>query len=119
MRPSSNKSTGNLATVYIPQNVGDKNLHAATQYGIFTTFTRHELPTDPEGVEEWVSEVKKWVSTYNPDHDYFLLIGDPLLISVVSALTATMFTYYNALKWDRQTRSYIVVKVNLGEEDEV
>lgn len=111
MKPSENKPF-----VYIPYNDGTKNLHAATLYGTFATFMRHELPTDPEGVSEFVALCKDWISDYNPETDCILLIGDPVLMSIVSALTAKQHSYYNVLKFDRQSRSYIKIRIDLKEE---
>lgn len=111
------KSSANKSMVFIPHSDGTKNIHAATAYGEPTIFTRRDIQTDPEGIEDCINECKDWLGNYNPNTDYILLIGDPVLISIVSALTATIFTRYTLLKWDRQTKTYIKVVINLGEED--
>ena len=46
------------------------------------------------------------------DEDYILPVGDPVLIGLATALAAKANRgHVNLLRWDRQTRQYIKIKV--------
>lgn len=104
----------NKPVVYVLQDNGTKNIYPATILGMITVFTRNDMSAFID-TKEWVSDLATWLSSYDPDKDYILLIGDPLLISAASAVTALMFSSYTVLKWDRQERVYIPVKFTPGE----
>lgn len=101
--------------VWVPQDQGTKNLFPATFFGTLQVFTRHELTVlDPMAVDQWVDDLGTWISGYDPEQDFVLLIGDPVLISVLSAQIALMFSHYTALKWDRQSKVYLAVELRPG-----
>lgn len=56
------------------------------------------------------------------DEDYLIAVGDPSVIAIASAIAAANNRgRFNLLKWDKETRVYILVQVNLfhkpGRED--
>lgn len=51
-------------------------------------------------------QLRKILINFNPDTDYLLALGDPVVISVASALIGYDHGYFRLLKWDRRASSY-------------
>jgi hypothetical protein len=63
--------------------------------------------------DEVVPQLKNALRDFDPDNDYLLSVGDPLVIAAASALIAYEHDYFRLLKWDRQQRRYIPIMVKL------
>ncbi len=52
---------------------------------------------------------------FNSDHDYLLLVGDPILIALAASLVSHNTNgLYKILKWDREDSKYNPVTLDLG-----
>ena len=48
---------------------------------------------------------------FNPNADYLLLAGDHLQMVLFTAKLATLHPWFNVLRWDRQIRAYLPVRI--------
>ena len=100
-------------TVYIVQKPDEKkNIISARDYGDFK-FLLPEKTNLMWNSEEVVSTIKKELRYFN-DRDHLLLIGDPAVIGICTAVAAD----YNRgrvkfLKWDNREYKYYPVEVEL------
>jgi hypothetical protein len=54
------------------------------------------------------------------DDDYILPVGDPVIIATVAAIAADMNNgQYKILKWDKPTRQYASIQVNIDGKEYV
>jgi len=60
-----------------------------------------------------VDQLRSKLQHFDPDHDYLLSLGDPVVISVACALIGYEHDYFRLLKWDRNQRRYIPYEVKL------
>ena len=102
-----------MKTVYIVQKPDEKkNILSAKDFGEFKFVFSEKLNLMCEP-EETVSIAKKELRYFN-DQDHLLLIGDPALIGICTAVAAD----YNRgkvkfLKWDNREFKYYPVEVEL------
>jgi hypothetical protein len=98
--------------VFITAYDPTKNLRGAAAFGTPTYLLK---TTDVgDALPLYIPELREKLKEIRPT-DFLLLVGDPLLIATVAALAA----YYcegkvAMLKWDRQTREYFPVKLDLN-----
>lgn len=107
--------------VYVVTETGNHNITPAMEYGDIEVIlppnaqiTFSPVPT--------VNRIRRALSKFN-DNDYLLFIGDPVSISVISAMAAARnHGRYKCLKWDKLDRRYIPIQIDLypkkGESDE-
>ena len=98
-------------TVYVVQEVKGMNLFPATEFGELEIL----LPQGQVGfsagptVKRLYSGLRKF--TYE---DYLLMIGDPAAIALAGAVANNISNgKLKLLKWDKQEKSYYVIKANL------
>lgn len=60
-----------------------------------------------------VSELTKRLKDFDPEQDYLLLVGNPCLIGLATAL-ASRAGYIQLLQWSGKDRRYIPVRADLG-----
>lgn len=60
-----------------------------------------------------VRQLREPLKTFDPDKDFLLAVGDPVVIAVASAMVGYDHEYFWLLKWDRQQRRYIPYEVKL------
>jgi len=53
-----------------------------------------------------VQDIKKWMQDFDPDQDFLLLSGDPVLIGYAFHLAIWKKGYIRILKWDQISKSY-------------
>lgn len=58
-------------------------------------------------------QLRKSLINFDPQTDYLLALGDPVLASVASALLAYEHGHFTLLKWDRQQRIYVPYKIEV------
>lgn len=64
-------------------------------------------------IQPLVAQLRSQLRGFSDD-DYLLTVGDPVAIGVATAIAAEMNRgRVNILKWDRQTRQYVAVDVNI------
>jgi len=99
-------------TVYVVQEVEGRNVLTASKYGtlevVLPSKTNLMLTTAPA-----VRTVKRELSNFS-DEDYLLLMGDPASIGLCCAVAAAVNSgRFKVLKWDRQSRDYYAVSLEL------
>lgn len=99
--------------VYVVQEVKNKNLVPALEFGSLETVLEAEVQVFLNS-KQVVEHVQQKLVFYS-DKDYILAIGDPVAIGIVCAVAASMNEgRFTVLKWDRQERVYIPVSVDLN-----
>tara|TARA_R110000751_G_scaffold129373_1_gene231429 strand:+ start:29 stop:352 length:324 start_codon:yes stop_codon:yes gene_type:complete len=100
-------------TVYIVQKPDEKkNILSAQTWGKleFILSEKQDLFWEPE---KTVTEIKKVLSNFN-DNDYLLLIGDPALIGICTAIACDQnHGFVKFLKWDNREFKYYPVEIKL------
>jgi len=99
-------------TVYVVQEVEGRNVLSASNFGklevVLPSKTNLMLTTAPA-----VRTVKRILSGFS-DEDYLLLMGDPASIGLCCAVAAAInHGRFKVLKWDRQSRDYYGVELDL------
>lgn len=98
--------------VYVVQETPGRNLVPALQYGEVEVL----LPPGQVAFSS-VPTVRRLNHNLRnfSDEDYLLMMGDPVAIALAGAVAARYNGgRMNILKWDKQERRYIVVKVDLN-----
>lgn len=58
--------------------------------------------------------MERTVAKFNPEQDYLLISGDHLQLLALTAMLAVRFGSFSVLRWDRQLREYIPVRLHSG-----
>jgi hypothetical protein len=101
-----------LSKVYLIQETGKWNITPALDFGEVKVLLppQFNLVFDTENVVKHLQEKLEGVTT----KDYLLLSGDPALIGIATAIAADYLDgEINLLKWDRQEKIYIPIKLSL------
>ncbi len=101
--------------VYITQDTGRINLMPATRYGELHVLTHRDCPID--NTNEFITKIAHELSNFDPNTDYLVLVGDPVLIGVCVAIVAGRWDRLTVLKWDRQEICYAPIKLVFREEN--
>lgn len=100
-----------MARVFVVQEVPGRNITPALTYGEVVILAEHDL--SPFSAGPTVAEMRRRLEQYQPG-DWLLLIGDPTLIGLATAFVAAKTGgYLNILKYDRQSQTYIPLKINM------
>jgi hypothetical protein len=57
-----------------------------------------------------------WLCDFNPETDYLLLTGDPVLIALCAAFLSRSGERIPMLKWDRQEKKYTSIIIDFKGE---
>lgn len=99
--------------VYVVQAQPGKNIVPARKWGDLIEL----LPANDQiiiSADKAISLIGDKLSRFD-DKDYLLLIGDPIAIMAAGVMAAKVNNgKVNTLKWDRQTTSYYVVKLDFS-----
>ena len=98
-----------MSTVYIVQDSPGKNFLPAKNYGELRVLLS---PHDTElGINDIAEKLHQKLSSIKSD-DYLLLVGDPAIIGIVSAIALDLTDgCLNLLRWNRSRYEYIVERV--------
>jgi hypothetical protein len=103
--------------VYVIQEQVGKNLLPARRFGELTVL----LPANAQvglSAGQVARHLMSKLSNFK-DEDYLLLIGDPVIIGVATAVAAHWNNgRVSLLKWDRQEHTYYPVSFNLYQKGE-
>jgi hypothetical protein len=101
------------STVYVVQKPDEKkNIISAREFGDFQ-FILPEKTSLMWNPQETVSAIKKEL-LYFDNKDYLLLIGDPAVIGICTAVAAGYSQgHVTFLKWDNREFKYYPIKVEL------
>lgn len=102
-----------MSKVYVVQEDPKKNLAPAMKFGeivIVCPFGQVNFDT-----AEITNVIAVKLEDFNEDEDYLLLVGDPTLIAICSAMVG-LYTngMFRILKWDRQEHIYYAINLDLG-----
>jgi hypothetical protein len=101
-----------VPTVYVVSETNQHNISPALQFGEIETI----LPPNAQvafSVVPTVRRIQRKLENFS-DQDYLLFIGDPTAIAIVSAVAAARnHGRYKCLKWDRFSKRYIPIQVDL------
>jgi hypothetical protein len=53
-----------------------------------------------------LQKIERALFAFNPEEDFLLPVGDPLLIATATAFLGRRFDSFRILKWNRKTASY-------------
>lgn len=103
-----------MSKVFLIQEDPNKNLTGAKEYGrVVVLLPYSQVSHDASFAIDAMFEKLK---DFSPDDDFLLLMGDPVLIAAASAIVTQLTDgYFRVLKWDRQTKTYNIVLIDLGE----
>lgn len=101
-----------MPVVYVPQEQRSKNISAALAYGTHIVSCLDQEYQVYASTPDTVTKIRSAFQSFQPD-DYLLLIGDPILIALASAVATSHYDVINVLKWDSQTRTYVPVVLDL------
>lgn len=96
--------------VFIIQDDGRKNLSPAAKYGEVVVLATRDMPIFADTTNSIVM-LRSKLKDYNPDVDFLLMTGDPLLIGATMALVAIQCHKVQCLKWDKQNLTYIPITI--------
>lgn len=113
-------------TVYVIQNqmrfdhtkqelVPRFDLTSASEYGeIEFLLSPSAGPFSPESI---LSELREKLADFTDD-DHLLLIGNPVLIGLASAIASDMAGIVNFLQWSGKDQKYIIIRADVFPDDE-
>jgi hypothetical protein len=104
-----------MPIVYVIQEQSGKNILPATKYGEIKTLFAPDFNAG-FSAGQVASRLMLLLSNYK-ETDYLLLIGDPVIIGIATAVASHWANgKVSLLKWDRQENMYYPVKFNLFHE---
>ena len=98
-------------TVYVIQEMPYKDVLSAEEYGDLKAVVDPglQLLLSPNPITE---KIKKVLKDFN-DNDYLLLIGDPSIIGIATAVASDInMGRFKVLKWDRRREKYFPIEIN-------
>lgn len=103
-------------TVFIVQDDGRRDFSGAKRFGDLEPLIG--IDAYPDNAHERVPVMTKIMRAklkdFRPLHDFLLLTGDPIAISLATAvITESGTASYCCLKWDRENKGYFSVWINL------
>ena len=102
-----------MAKVYVVQEDPNKNLAPAMKFGSIVVLCPYgQVNFDASECTDMIADK---LEHFNEEEDYLLLVGDPTLIAICSAITG-LYTngIFKVLKWDRQEHIYYPIHLDLG-----
>jgi len=99
-----NNELGNTRTVYVVQVDNNKDLSDAKKYGALRAVFAN--PRKPYDTDAMISKARHILKDWQAG-DYLLMIGDPALCAICTALVSEMVGKVDLLSWDRNTFQYV------------
>ena len=99
--------------VYITQD-NSKNYAPAHQYGEPSFVTNLEYSSIKNSATNDVihENIARMAGKFNPDKDFVLLSGDPVIIALVINAVLTKYGNVKILKWQSQDRIYVPITIS-------
>jgi hypothetical protein len=60
-----------------------------------------------------VLQLRGLLRDFDPDNDFLLAVGDPVVMAVAAALIGNEHDYFTLLKWDRRQARYLPYEVKM------
>lgn len=100
-----------MGTVFVVQESIGKNLTSAKEFGDIEVIFQLSDQVYYSDSQPFIDKCEDVLEEFDPEKDYILLLGDPVLISVVGSVLSQRVFGYNVLKWDRQSSTYVPVYI--------
>ena len=102
-----------MSKVYITQD-NNKNYTASHGFGDpeFITDLEYSSVANSKRNENILEQVKQTSFVYDPEVDFILLSGDPVIIGLVMHQLLKEHGRINLLKWDNQERKYAPLTIS-------
>lgn len=93
---------------------GNNDYAPAEKYGEVRFVTRADLRSIPSSSvnEQAIIDIKDFVAQYDPEIDYIVPVGNPMMTIFVATLVAQKADIHNYLKWDGRQADYVVFKMS-------
>jgi hypothetical protein len=80
----------------------------AIQYGDIEFITHHDMPTygKSHAQSAWNDDVQRFVTAYDPDHDFIITTGQPTAILAVGFALGQVNKHPRFLLWRREENRY-------------
>lgn len=95
---------GNVKTVYVVQVDNNKDLSDAKRFGQLRAV--FGSPRKPYNTQIMIHNARKILQHWQ-EGDYLLMLGDPALCGICTALISEIDPIINILSWDRNTFQYV------------
>ena len=97
-----------MSRVFVIQDNGTLNLSDAKRYGELTPLIeRDAFPDDADERIKAIHDIMcARLRTFNPVHDFVLLVGAPEAIAMAFLILGADHDTIKTLKWDRENRGY-------------
>tara|TARA_R100001377_G_scaffold35954_2_gene19957 strand:+ start:170 stop:511 length:342 start_codon:yes stop_codon:yes gene_type:complete len=98
-------------TVFVIQEMPYKDVLSAAEYGELKSIIEpgYQLLLSPNPITDKIINALK---DFN-DEDYLLLIGDPSIIGIATAVASDInMGRFKVLKWDRRREKYFPISIN-------
>lgn len=103
-----------MSKVYVIQEDPKKNLTRAKEYGQLVILMPPNQVTFDSSFA--VDMMEKKLKDFDYDEDFLLLVGDPVLIAIASAIVAGVTGgIFKVLKWDRLESDYNALDIDVGD----
>lgn len=105
--------------VYIPQENSRLNYLDAERFGriIFITEENYSPIQSSRVNKKLMGLIQQTAQEFNPDTDFLLLTGSPILIGYMFHLIMAKKGFVNVLQWDNFTREYLLIQFNPTQEE--
>lgn len=116
-------------TVYVAHDIKD-DVTPARKFGELRYVNRYYIhgdeleacyaATKDEGPVAWQIptgyrlNMERAIAKFDMEQDYLLIAGDHLQLLALTAMLAAQFESFSVLRWDRQLREYIPVRLHSG-----
>ena len=105
-----------MSRVFVIQDDGKRDFSNAERFGELEPLIGRDAFPDNAVVRvpRMTEIIRAKLKDFRPLHDYLLLTGDPIAISIASSILMEQgIASYKCLKWDRENRGYYEVRINL------
>ena len=107
-----------MKTIYIIQDSGDKNFSGLlTMTENIVVVCNRDCPIFGDA-NEHITKMRDKLKYFNPSQDYLVLVGDPVNIGLCTHEVLKRGKGVMLLKYDRQTKNYIPIKLLTNERGE-
>jgi len=98
--------------VYVAQENPKLNYVDAERFGeiIFLTFKEYSPIRNSLVNNQIIEDIRGFMKDFNPDEDYLLLTGGPILLGYAFHLALSKKGYLNALQWDGIKQQYLPIR---------
>jgi hypothetical protein len=99
--------------VYVCFEATRMNFAGALRYGELVYVTPADINVaSPTSIERVMRQARHSLLNYDPDKDYLVLVGSPILIGICASIVMMTHKRATLLQWDRQESVYVPVRID-------